>query len=111
MLAVHCSTTTLPTGVMQGGHAEVVQVLLEQGATPDKHTSDGYTPLALAAEVTAMRGIVLFTVDGSLTMAVTRIMQYGKADVVEVLLGKGANFDKPTTKGNTLLAWAAKFIA
>ena len=68
MLAVHCTTTTLLTGVMQGGHAEVVQVLLEQGATPDKPTSDGYTPLALAAEVRHQETSSCWDASRSLTM-------------------------------------------
>lgn len=51
MSAVHCSPTMLLTGIMQEGHAEVVQVLLEQGATLDK--PEGNTLLAWAAKVSA----------------------------------------------------------
>lgn len=36
---------------MQRGHAEVVKVLMRGGANADETTSDGYTPLALAARV------------------------------------------------------------
>ena len=38
---------------MQGGHAEVVRVLLRAGAHVDRSTPYGYTPLALAARVSA----------------------------------------------------------
>ena len=53
--------TTLVPDVMQSGHAEVVRVLLEARAAADvdKPTSDGYTPLARAAKVSALRGIVI----------------------------------------------------
>lgn len=53
--------TTLVPDVMQSGHAEVVRVLLEAPAAADvdKPTSDGYTPLALAARVSASGGIVM----------------------------------------------------
>lgn len=46
-------------GNMQGGHAWVVKMLVEAGATPDKATPRKITPLALAAEVSALRGIVI----------------------------------------------------
>ena len=38
---------------MQFGHAEVVKLLLAARAAAEKRSLDGYTPLALAAEVNA----------------------------------------------------------
>lgn len=50
---------------MQRGHAEVVKILLKQGADSNKPTHAGCTPLALAAEVSALHGIVMLAVDGA----------------------------------------------
>ena len=48
-----CSPTTLLSVAMQSGHADVVEVLLREGATSDEPTPNGRIPLALAAEVSA----------------------------------------------------------
>ena len=45
--------TFLLAAVIQVGHAEVVQVLLNAGADPVKPAHEGWTPLALAAKVSA----------------------------------------------------------
>ena len=53
----------LPTvpldGYMQGGHAWVVKKLIEAGAPPDKPIPRKITPLALAAEVSALLGNIM----------------------------------------------------
>ena len=51
LLTTPSSSPTL--GVMQEGHAEVVTLLLDNGAHPDECTPDGCTLLALAAKVSA----------------------------------------------------------
>ena len=41
-------------GYMQIGHAGVVQMLVDEGAIPDRPTPHNITALALAAEVSAL---------------------------------------------------------
>ena len=55
LYAVHSPPLTLLSGVLEGGHVEVAKVLLNSGADAAEHISKGYTPLAVAAEVTAMQ--------------------------------------------------------
>ena len=52
---------------MQHAGVMIVNMLLEEGANPNKLTLDGKTPLALAARVRAMRSFIMFAVNGSPT--------------------------------------------
>ena len=83
-------------------------MLLDMKADADKPFLYGYTPLALAAEVSASWCIVLFGSDGSSTTLLTGIMQSGHAEVVEMLFEAGARAGKPMPDGYTPLAAAAK---
>ncbi len=107
MSAVHCTTTTLLTGVMQSGHADVVRVLLENIAKLGRAAFVDQKPLALAAKVSVSRGMLslLFMANPP------RVMQRGHTEVVRVFLEHSANPDKPTSKVNTPLAWAAEVRA
>ena len=104
------SFTTLLTGVMQSGHAEVVKVLLGAGVSADKPMPDGYTPLAAAAKVRHQETSSCWDASCSLTMLLSNVLQRGDADIVEVLLDK-ANTDKATPDGFTPLALAARVSA
>ena len=43
------------SGVTQNGHADVAKLLLDASEQPNLRTYQGYTPLALAAEVSALQ--------------------------------------------------------
>lgn len=49
----------LLTGIMQGGHADIVKILLGKGADANNTMPNGETPLALAARVSASEGITV----------------------------------------------------
>ena len=68
------------------GHTDVVKVLIDGGAEPDKADRYGETPLHKAAE------------NGSL----------GRTDVVQFLINSGANLDKANNNGKTPLHRAAE---
>ena len=105
MSAVHCMTTMLLTGVMQGGHANIVQVLLTNIAKLGNATCIDQEPLAQAAEVNVSRGIVVLC---CFMAHPPRFMQRGHTEVVRVILNHGTNPNESTPEGNTVLAWAAQ---
>ena len=89
-------------------------MLLRAGAHVDRSTLYGYTPLALAARVSADASAELgwrqrhVAPDGLPTTPVSDVIQGGHAEVVKVLLEATANVDKPTPHGYTPLALAAR---
>lgn len=88
-----CSLTVLLTGVMQGGHADVVKILLGKGANANNTMPDGETPMALAARVSAMQSTVKIAVINSPTTLLAGVMQGGHAEVVKILLNKDVYSD------------------
>jgi ankyrin repeat protein len=86
--AAGCADRTAPTGTaalmaaIEGGSADVVEVLLQAGAAVNATTAARRSPLSVAAE-----------------------MQ--QADIVALLLQSGAAVDAVDSKGKTALMWAA----
>ena len=93
---------------MQYAEADIVELLLENGAKVDKPIDDGYTPLAVAAEVRPDEALPCRDANCSLDMLLTGVMQGGHADIVKMLLGKGADAKHPMPDRMTPLALAAK---
>lgn len=118
------------------GHLEVVKVLLDKGADVNvKGKMLGFTPLMTAtrhgheeivkilldkgADVNAISGAVTFSwtsFDGSSSESGVRggwtaliiAAQEGNADIVKVLLQKGADVNIKDVNGDTALVWAEK---
>lgn len=65
-----------------GGHADILELLLEKGALPDRKNKDGAAPLAMAGA-------------------------QGNIKALELLLGKGASIDQQGNSGYTPLMLAA----
>ena len=102
------SLTVLLSGVLQNGDTDVVEMLLEAGASADEPMPDGYTPLAAAAKVRHQGTLSGWDVSCSVTKLLSGVMQRGDAEVVEMLLVAGASADEPMPDGYTPLAAAAK---
>lgn len=77
----NCSLTVLLTGVMQGGHADIVRILLGKGANANNTMPDGET----AAKVSATQSTVRFAVNKLPTTLLAGVMQRGHAEVVQGL--------------------------
>ncbi|MBI3583502.1 MAG: ankyrin repeat domain-containing protein [Nitrospinae bacterium] len=98
-------------------HLEIVNTLLTAGADPDMENNDGTNAL-WAASLNGLEEIaeVLIPITKNLnsrhnlskTTSLTNMAQWGKTEIVKLLLEKGANPDAQDEQGWTALLWAAK---
>ena len=108
MSAVNGSPTM---GFMQYAEADINGLLPENSANVDNPIDHGYTPLAVAAEVRPDEALPCGDANHLLTRLLTGVMQGGHADIVKMLLGKGANANNPMPDGETPLTIAARVSA
>ncbi|KAG7279487.1 hypothetical protein CRUP_035873 [Coryphaenoides rupestris] len=87
------------------GHKELVKLLLEHKANPNATTTAGHTPLHIAAREGHAQTIrMLLDMDAQQT----KMTKYGKVDVAELLLERGANPNAAGKNGYTPLHIASK---
>src|SRR6185436_995764 len=94
-------------------HVEVIEALLDAGASPNNATSNGTTPLMLAAASGNPQAVQLLLEKGADPAAKENAMgqtallfaaAYGRADAIRVLVAKGADV-KATSKVVDLVAF------
>lgn len=101
-----------------GGHPEVVRVLLQAGADPDKHCSndDSETPLTRAAAEGNLEIVqILLRAGANIDKTENRdetplfiASQHGHLEITNALLTAGAAVDKPNECGDTPLIEACR---
>ncbi|CAG9861786.1 unnamed protein product [Phyllotreta striolata] len=97
------------------GQAQVVKVLLENGANADQADVDGWTPLRAAAwgghtevvELLVQHGCALDSVDAEHRTALRAAAWSGHEEIVKILLRRGADANSTDHEGRTALIAAA----
>ena len=108
----HKSTSLCEAAAM--GQREVVKLLLDSGANPNKTDSLGRTPLNQAIgfrhviQILVDRGADLEKADKNGCTPLHRAAQYGHFDGVQLLLDLGADINKKDKSGRSVLAWAER---
>uniref|UniRef100_A0A2K6SYF8 Ankyrin 3 n=1 Tax=Saimiri boliviensis boliviensis TaxID=39432 RepID=A0A2K6SYF8_SAIBB len=99
------------------GKADIVQQLLQQGASPNAATTSGYTPLHLSARE-GHEDVAAFLLDHGASLSITTkkgftplhvAAKYGKLEVANLLLQKSASPDAAGKSGLTPLHVAAHY--
>lgn len=99
------------------GHAEVIGVLVEHGASPNARCDSGGTPLIMAAffgSVAAVKkllaaGADVDDCDDTGMTALLAVVARGNAELVQVLLDAGAQMDLKDAAGRSALDVARQF--
>lgn len=78
-----------------GGHVDVMEILLLNGAKANFSNADGITPLGKAAEIGHIQAVEMLLAHGAKASAgIYSAIKHGHADVVQILLNNGVNLNK-----------------
>ncbi len=107
---------TALTLAAEGGHTDVVRLLIEKGAAVDAKAKSGHTALTLAVEgghtdvvrLLIEKGAAVDAKAKSGHTALTLAVEGGHTDVVRLLIEKGAAVDAKAKSGHTALTLAVE---
>lgn len=100
-----------------GGHAKVVQYLIDNGTPLNEQSGNGYGPRPIhwacveghivIVDLLLQHGVPIDSTDKKNCTPLIIAAQYGKSAVASYLIGKGANTHAVDVEGDTALHWAA----